>query len=198
MHLLHNTFKASVKDRKILTFLMMTFVLTSSHVTTVRAAGPSADVSGVAQQTGLPVAVDEPLPANDRPSSGEPAINVLRTVRTTMTAYSSNSWQTDGTPFVTADGSCVGDGIVAANFLRIGTKVRFPDLFGDKVFEVRDRMNERYANRIDVWMKDVQRAKSFGVKRNVAVEVVEEGDGKKNWDLGLTDRACKQQLLAQL
>lgn len=87
------------------------------------------------------------------------------TVNVPVTAYSSEVGQTDSTPFITASGSRVRDGIVAANFLPIGTKVRFPELYGSKIFVVEDRMNKRYWHRMDIWMADTQDAKNFGIKR---------------------------------
>lgn len=91
-------------------------------------------------------------------------------VRVSMTAYSSTPGQTDSTPFITANGSHVKDGIVAANFLPFGTKVRIPEVFGDKVFSVEDRMNARYYYKIDVWMPTYEEAKNFGIKY-VEVEI---------------------------
>lgn len=86
----------------------------------------------------------------------------------TLTAYNSEVDQCDDSPCITANGFDVCEhGIedtIAANFLKFGTKVRIPDLFGDKVFVVRDRMNKRYPNRIDIWMLEKQDAKQFGVK----------------------------------
>ena len=85
-----------------------------------------------------------------------------------MTAYNSLSSQTDSTPCITATGfNLCEHGIedsIAANFLRFGTKVRIPDLFGDRVFVVRDRMNGRYTNRVDIWMKSYDNARDFGLK----------------------------------
>jgi len=57
-----------------------------------------------------------------------------------VTAYSSTYDQTDSTPFITASGSYVSDGTVACNFLRFGDRVRFPEVYGDKIFIVEDRM----------------------------------------------------------
>ncbi|MBI2674482.1 MAG: 3D domain-containing protein, partial [Candidatus Yanofskybacteria bacterium] len=57
-------------------------------------------------------------------------------------AYSSTPDQTDDTPFITAWGTQVRDGIIAANFLPFGTLVKMPDLYGDKIFTVEDRMNK--------------------------------------------------------
>ncbi len=56
------------------------------------------------------------------------------------------------------------ENIVAANFLPIGTRVRIPELFGDRVFYVQDKMNARYYYKMDIWMKDYEQAKKFGVQ----------------------------------
>lgn len=90
-----------------------------------------------------------------------------------VTAYTSEIWQTDSTPFTTATGVVVRDGIIAANFLRHGTKVRFPDHFEAKIFEVQDRMNPRYYYRADIWMKDKTEAKEFG-RRVLKIEILNE------------------------
>jgi len=94
----------------------------------------------------------------------------------TITAYNSEVAQCDASPCITANGFNVCEhGVedtIAANFLYFGTKVRIPDLFGDRVFVVRDRMNERHANRLDVWMLNKTDAKQFGVKI-AKIEVLE-------------------------
>lgn len=92
------------------------------------------------------------------------------TMNVTATAYNSVPEQTDDTPFITASGSHVRFGVLAANFLPIGTKVRIPDVFGDQIFVVEDRMNPRYTKRIDIWMEEIPDARQFGV-RNVKIEV---------------------------
>ena len=92
----------------------------------------------------------------------------------TITAYASVPWQTDSTPFITADGSHVRDGIIAANFLPFGTQIRMPELFGEKVFEVHDRMNRRYSNRVDIWMDSTAKSKQFGIHRQVKIEILEQ------------------------
>ena len=103
----------------------------------------------------------------------QPKINNLPEIKTkkpkkirwvTVTAYSSTVDQCDKTPFITANGKHVYDGLVAANFLRFGTKVKFPDYFGNKIFTVDDRMNKKYYYRIDIWMPTREQAKAFGVK----------------------------------
>ncbi len=86
-------------------------------------------------------------------------------------AYSSTPDQTDNTPFITAWGTQVRDGIIAANFLPFGTMIKIPELFGDKTFVVEDRMNRRYSHKIDVWFPERSQAMEFGNKK-VKIEVV--------------------------
>jgi 3D (Asp-Asp-Asp) domain-containing protein len=81
-----------------------------------------------------------------------------------ITAYSSEPWQTDSTPFITASNTHVRDGIVATNFLPIGTRVRIPELYGDKIFIVEDRMNRRYTYHMDIWMSETPDAINFGLQ----------------------------------
>lgn len=93
-------------------------------------------------------------------------------VKAVITAYTSTPDQTDSTPDIAASGKHVYDGMIAANWLPFGTKVKIPALYGDKIFTVDDRMNKRYGyGRMDVWL-DVGRAEAikFGVKR-VEIEV---------------------------
>lgn len=87
-----------------------------------------------------------------------------RTMYIPVTSYNSEPGQTDDTPFITASGTRTRDGVVAANFLPIGTVVRFPEIFGDKEFIVEDRMNKRYYYKADIWMADKQESIKFGVK----------------------------------
>lgn len=102
--------------------------------------------------------------------------NPLRTYSVVATAYSSEVAQTDDTPCITASGYNVcnhgREDIIAANFLPLGAKVRMPDLYGDKIFTVEDRMNQRYTYRIDLWKISRNDAITFG-KRLVKLEVVE-------------------------
>ena len=92
-------------------------------------------------------------------------------MRIPITAYSSTYDQTDSSPLTTASGTRVRDGVVAANFLPIGTKVKIPLVFGDKTFVVEDRMNSRYWHRLDVWMPSRAQAMQFGV-RTLEIEVL--------------------------
>lgn len=78
------------------------------------------------------------------------------------TAYSSSVEETDDSPFITASGSRVHHGVVAANFLPLHTKI----LIGNEIFTVEDRMNERYNNVpiIDIWMPSLETAQAFGTR----------------------------------
>lgn len=87
------------------------------------------------------------------------------------TAYSSTPDQTDDTPFITAAGTHVRDGVVAANFLPLGTVIKIPELYGEKTFVVEDRMNKRYDYRVDVWFPTREAAKEFGL-RKIKIEVL--------------------------
>ncbi|MBU6141846.1 3D domain-containing protein [Patescibacteria group bacterium] len=109
--------------------------------------------------TNLPILVSTSTPAALVPPAPEP--KVLDVV---MTAYSSTPDQTDSTPFIAANGQHVYDGMVAANFLPFGTKIKIPALFGDKVFTVGDRMNQKFNSRVDVWMPTRTQAVRFGVR----------------------------------
>lgn len=85
------------------------------------------------------------------------------------TAYSSTVDQTDSSPFITASGTHVHDGTIAANFLKFGTKVMIPAIYGEKIFTVEDRMRD--SHKIDVWFPSREQAIRFGVKRTTIMVV---------------------------
>jgi 3D (Asp-Asp-Asp) domain-containing protein len=90
-----------------------------------------------------------------------------------ITAYSSTPEQTDSTPFITASGKNVADGIVANNMLPFGAKIRITEVYGDKVFTVEDRMHQRKGNyHLDIWFPEYLEAKNFGAKITY-IEVLE-------------------------
>jgi 3D (Asp-Asp-Asp) domain-containing protein len=94
-------------------------------------------------------------------------------IRVIVTAYSSSPFETDSTPFVTAAGTEVKDGIVANNLLPFGTRVRMPELYGDKIFVVEDRMSWKKGKyHVDVWFPSRQDAINFGSKRTY-LEILE-------------------------
>lgn len=108
--------------------------------------------------------------------AADPDLKVVKTMTVTATAYTSAVNETDDTPCITANGydlcEANEENVIAANFLKFGTKVRIPDVFGDQIFTVQDRMNARYTTRIDVWTTTKAKAFAFG-KRTVEIEVVE-------------------------
>ena len=102
-----------------------------------------------------------------------PELKVIQTINVVATAYSSTPEQTDSDPFITAAGTQVRDGIVANNLFPMGTKIRLPELYGDKIFIIEDRMNSRKGYyHIDIWFPSYWEAKNFGAKRTY-IEVLE-------------------------
>ncbi len=95
-----------------------------------------------------------------------------KVIKAVITAYTSTPDQTDDTPFIAATGKRVHDGMIAANGLPFGTKIKIPSIYGNKIFVVEDRMNSRYGfGRFDVWLDTTRaEARKFGVKR-VEVEI---------------------------
>lgn len=124
---------------------------------------------------GVVVTPSEAIP--DVPPDTEKAAQTAEAVETHevwVTAYSSTPEETDDTPFLTAMNSEVRDGIVAANFLPFGTKLKIPAHFGDKVFTVEDRMHRRKTNFVDVWMPTKEDAKKFGISYT-SIVILERG-----------------------
>jgi 3D (Asp-Asp-Asp) domain-containing protein len=154
------------------TGLAMTFSVFAMSVQTV--AAPQ-DVEELLNDLSFPSTVQEN--SFIQHNIPETPINGYRTVEqhiVTVTAYSSTPDQTDDDPFTTASNRRVRWGYVAANFLPFGTKIMIPELFGDEVFEVQDRMNRRYSERVDVWFPSRNRAAVFGVGHSIAIYVVEK------------------------
>ena len=93
-----------------------------------------------------------------------------------ISAYTSDVAQTDGDPCTTASGLNIcerdAEDIVATNYryLAFGTPVRIPELFGDRIFYIHDRMNKRYTATVDVWMKNITDARKFG-RQTAMVEI---------------------------
>jgi len=107
------------------------------------------------------------------PCMAENPNKATRAVKVVLTAYSSTEDQTDSTPFITASNKYVEDGIIANNMLPFGTKIKIPELYGDKVFVVEDRMHKRKGNyRVDIWMPTRTLALNFGVK-TATIEILE-------------------------
>jgi len=97
-------------------------------------------------------------------ASPETPQKVVSKVLVVVTAYSSTVSQTDDTPFITASGTTVRNGIVATNILPMGTKIKIPELYGDRVFVVEDRMHPRKNYQVDIWFQEYVDALNFGAK----------------------------------
>jgi len=80
-----------------------------------------------------------------------------------ITGYSSTPDQTDSTPFITASGQKVREGIVANNCLPFGTIIETEN---GELLEVQDRMNKRYpCHYFDKWYSTKQEALEHGVRK---------------------------------
>ncbi len=120
-------------------------------------------------QAGLPPIETTELLAQNYPKlkdSSDSTNQKPKVIEVLITAYSSSPEETDSTPLITASGSYVRSGVVAANFLPFGTKIRIPEIFGDKIFIVEDRLDRNYNDRIDVWFPSKEEALKFGYKIN--------------------------------
>ncbi len=128
---------------------------------------PIASTSVLVEDDAIPFITvqDTALIAPTMPDT--PLANRFRIVqrrRVLVTAYSSTIDQTDSSPFITARGTLVRDGIVAANFLPFDAKVRFPKIWPHRVFTVEDRMHSRFSDRVDIWFATREEALAFGLK----------------------------------
>ncbi len=147
----------------------LSFVILVSTLSLLLAAYP-----GVAAAP--PGVADYPDAVHRQSEASAAAPKVSRRLTVVVTAYSSTTDQTDRTPCLTANGYdlCAADreNVVAANFLRFGTKVRLPEYSAEKIYTVQDRMHPRFSRRLDLWKRSTEDAKTFGVQY-LMVEVVE-------------------------
>jgi 3D (Asp-Asp-Asp) domain-containing protein len=95
----------------------------------------------------------------------EDEIAQMKKIEVVVTGYSSSPLETDDTPYITAFGTQVREGIVATNVLPFGTKIRLPEIYGDRIFIVEDRMCSDRSYNVDIWFPSSQDALNFGVKR---------------------------------
>lgn len=96
---------------------------------------------------------------------------IRRTYTVQVSGYNSEVAQCDDSPFITAKGTHVRDGIVATNMFPFGTIIKIPSLYGNKIFVVEDRMNKRYQKNVDIWFADKTEALQLG-RRMVQIEVI--------------------------
>jgi 3D (Asp-Asp-Asp) domain-containing protein len=86
-------------------------------------------------------------------------VEEIKSVEAIITAYSSRV------------GTQVRPGVVAANWLPLGTQIRIPEIFGDQIFTVEDRMHWRNSDKIDVWFSNTSEALRFG-KQRARIEIL--------------------------
>lgn len=98
---------------------------------------------------------------------------VIQRVNVIVTGYSSSPLETDDNPYITAAGTWVREGIVANNMLPLGTKIKIPEIYGDKIFVIEDRMHwKKGYYHIDIWFSSYWQALNFGAK-NTQIEILE-------------------------
>ncbi|RIA09680.1 3D (Asp-Asp-Asp) domain-containing protein [Flavobacteriaceae bacterium MAR_2010_72] len=95
-----------------------------------------------------------------------------KSLRVIATAYNSVEYQTDGDPHITAFGDSLKSGLkyiaVSNDLYRLGFKHNtFVTIEGLKgIYLVKDRMHERWKNKIDIYMgTDINAAKEWGRKK---------------------------------
>lgn len=104
----------------------------------------------------------------------KPRIKIIKRIRVFVTGYSSSIDETDDTPEITASGNRVRDGICANNLLPFHTKIRLPELFGNKIFSVEDRMSpDKSLYHVDIWFPTKEEALKFGAKLTY-LEIIKE------------------------
>ena len=110
------------------------------------------------------------------PITAAPVVTAPEPVKMTVmaTAYTPREEETDSTPWITASGKTTNEGMIAANFLPFGTKVRI----NGKIYTVEDRMNRKYTNavpaRIDLVFLSLEKARRFG-RRTLDIEILNDG-----------------------
>ncbi|MFA6552915.1 MAG: 3D domain-containing protein [Patescibacteria group bacterium] len=156
-----------IKYITIIVLSIFSFEFSFPHL--ALAQSTAEPITAIEQTNAVQIAPAAVMHLPEIPDRPKPAAKKVLTL--TVTAYSSTVDQCGSTPFTTASGTQVRDGIIAANFLPIGTKVRFPDQFGDKIFIVEDRMAARFSTRADIWMPTRELAKQWGV-RHVKMEIL--------------------------
>ncbi len=94
------------------------------------------------------------------------------TLHVVSSAYAPSPYQTDGTPCITASGTIARPGVVATNFLPLGTIIAIDG----KKYIVEDRMNSRYDGYyLDIWFPSTSEALEFGRKK-LEITIIDYGE----------------------
>jgi len=164
------TYLKDIKKRKILVIALSLFLIAGTFPVLKQKL---QDVFAQSDNRVLDVRALAMLQENSLAQASSPQ-NPKQIMKVIITAYSSVPEETDSTPFITAAGTPVRDGIVANNLLPFGTKIKIPDLYGNKIFIVEDRMNRRKGlNQFDIWFASQAEAKNFGAQITY-IEILED------------------------
>jgi 3D (Asp-Asp-Asp) domain-containing protein len=112
------------------------------------------------------------LEQNTLPMIGQNSLLPVEAIQTTeiegiITQYTPRPEETDSTPFITASGKRVEEGMVANNCLEFGTLVEIEDEY----YVVEDRMNKRFnCNHFDILVFNLEEGMEFG-KRTLLVTI---------------------------
>jgi 3D (Asp-Asp-Asp) domain-containing protein len=179
MNLLENALRMTLKEKLFFGLILVIFAFNMAVPRVILAQNPvsTTDLNLVYQGVEpVDLLTQRFIEYKDKAVNIVKPYEVKREMTVIATAYSSTVDQCDDTPCITANGFNVCEhgleDTIAANFLKFGTKVRIPEVSGDKIYIVRDRMNPRYDHRIDLWMTARNKAITFG-KRLVKIEIVE-------------------------
>ncbi|ASN80382.1 MULTISPECIES: 3D domain-containing protein [Deinococcus] len=173
--------------------LAATLLATVLTLASATPALPSSTLATDAVRDAITAIANAPTPAQDARAAAiaQAATQVSAPIAATRstgrsavvraTAYNSLAAQTDSTPFITATGTRVRNGVVALSrdLLRLfpyGTRITIQDLsgrynFGNQVFIVEDTMAARKVNSLDIWMPSRNQALQFGA-RSVRITAV--------------------------
>jgi len=165
-------FIKKLSKKAIITVVLFSVLVSNCASTTVKAVENEGIFANLTTFFAN-IAIKDEVESVSFPTIAE--IEPRQTIDVVFTAYSSDVAQTDDSPCIPAMHTynlCENyedfgsQDTIATNFLPLGTKVKIPDLYGDKIFTVRDRMNSRFGyGRADIWMPSYDEAKSFGVKK---------------------------------
>jgi 3D (Asp-Asp-Asp) domain-containing protein len=168
---MNKSLKKSILKLLFLTFSVAIFgILFESHLVFGEKAENNALTENLIRDISenldkeLVISQENSLLSISNPNDPEPRL--VETLTVTVTAYSSTVLETDESPYFTASGAHVRDGTVASNLLPFGTKIKIPELYGDKTFVVEDRLHwSAGKDKIDIWFPSYQEALNFGVKK---------------------------------
>ena len=159
-------------EKAIISIVLLVFVVTSMIPMSAKAQAAEGDSAVAVLVSSTP----RNLLAERFDGATHSSYQVKREMKVTSTAYTSTVDQCDASPCITADGFNVcangAENVLAANFLPFGTKVKIPELYGDRIFTVHDRMNKRFSNRVDIWMVSRNDAIQYG-KRTIKIQILE-------------------------